>query len=309
MLPAKDQLLLDIDAFSVAASSPALLVGSTSATDANEAARLTRNGLAVVGLAIFERYVRDRSSELLSALSGQLSLSMLPKPLQDAVTRDIWGLTAGLVKTMDRGGEDPLPLIHRTSQAIASTATSPANLAEISLLWMGSNMSKSHLADVLRRLGAKDGWQEMTALSLRAGFPASDMCVVMKSLLDDRHRAAHRADADISLIALRTVPRNTLALAMAFDSIASRAARLCREQNALYLRANSPLASAIPLAFLDDAGGGTFEEHLEGASKIYVHRDLISARTAAIKRAARPRAVVVQRDRNHIPCWWHSTDN
>ena len=100
----------------------------------NEAARMLRNGLAIVAFSTIEDFLRARSEELLATLTGApLPFDDLPNDLRQATTE---GVVAGLlfqVRLMRRNAEDPVSLIQRTGRALSSTASSAYELSPLGI--------------------------------------------------------------------------------------------------------------------------------------------------------------------------------
>lgn len=301
---------MSLRAYQRVVQSPALLGQSPPRTGPDHSSRLLRNGAAVVGLAIVEDFLRDRSTEVLSKLDrGALPLNALPVAFQEAVTAGTVALLAAKVRAFERDGDDPLPLIQAAGRSFASSAGSPMTLPGIALHWSGSNVTVGHVEATLKALQVNHHWAELTSFCRRCGFvlPGS-LEVVFRSAIKDRHKAAHEARNDILITDLRSFGRHSLAVAMGFDTMLSRAARLCRDREPSYVAGNPVRETAIGIRFLDDTGAGYEESTGTGTPIVTTHTTVKAARRMAVARATPPREVVVQRDRNGIPVWWAATD-
>jgi hypothetical protein len=148
----------------------------------------------------------------------------------------------------------------------------------------------------------------MDRVGQRAGLthptPLKD---VFAGVLKERHQAAHQVDRDTLLLELRSFPRRAMAVALAFDTLGSRAARLCRDGDSAYLSGRKVVPGDLALRFIE-AAGRSFEEREEGSSTSTSHSTTNAARRAAITGALPYWGVVVQRDRTRTPVWWQTTD-
>jgi hypothetical protein len=305
---ARQAFITNLATYRRAAQQPALLGSSPPITPSDQSARILRNGLSVAGLTLIEEFIRERTAEIVEYISrARLPISALPVDLRKAVTNTAVRNLAYQVRGLIRDDLDPVPLIHETSRALASTQRTPSTLSRIALHWADSNVGTSHIGWVLKTLGVDRPWEQMTDLATRSGFTVGPMMDVFGAALRERHSAAHRFDKDSLLLDVRSFPRNALAFAIGFDALASRAAALCAAQNPAYLGGRKVIAADVVFRFLDDTGAG-YSEIPEGGAAIATHARLPNARSAALGRAPKSGEVVVQRDRNTVPVWWQSGD-
>jgi hypothetical protein len=310
MIPTREALLRSLESFDQAAQLE-ILLSQTPPSD--QVARLLRNGLTVVGFCILEEYVRARCIEVAEHISkGPASFSDLPLGLQKAATEGAVGVLASQVRFHARSGEDPIPLIQQVGRALSSTSSASLELSTLTLQWEGSNLSASDLKDILANVGVDaDPWGQMTALAMRAGFPIQgSLRDVFVQCLKDRNAAAHAATSDIPVLRVRSFSKSALAIAFAFDVLISRAARLCYEATADYLRGSKKFRQGdIPLRFLDYRGSD-WAEYVENKLSRAVRRQdsLDVARSEAMQRARDRGETVVIRDRNRMPTSWVCAD-
>lgn len=310
MSAARSRFLTSLRAYQRVVQSPALLGNSPPRTGPDHTSRLLRNGAAVVGLAIVEDFLRDRSTEVLKALGrGSLPLDALPISLQQIVTVGTTRLLATQVQASERDGDDPLPLIQATGRSFASSARTPMTMPGIALHWRGSNVTVDHVETTLKALQVSHPWMELTQFCRRCGFllPGS-LQEVFRSAIKERHKAAHEALNDVVIHDVRSFGRHSLAVAIGFDALLSRAARRCRDRDPSYVAGNPVVESTIGIRFLDDTGAGYEESGGVGTPVVATHPTASAARRLAITRAASAGEVVVQRDRNGAPVWWSVTD-
>jgi hypothetical protein len=276
----------------------------------DEAARLARNGLAVVGFAVLEDFIRNRCYELVSHMSlGPVAFPELPKALRVAASEGVLSTLLAEVKQRRRDDDDPLELIQEAGRSLASTKTGPLQISPFALLWDGSNLNSEDLKTILKALGIKDPWRKMSELCRAAGFGVLDAEATFRELARERHRAAHRADHDASIVSIRSLPRSTLAVAFAFDSLASKAAHLMFLARPEYLLEDFDLGAVdIQLRFLDDRGG-QWAEMKQGGTRAYrIYGTLDSGRSAALQRSVAAGETLVIRDRSGQPAEWSPGD-
>jgi len=307
---ARATFLAHLAAHTVAVQGEHLLKASPPDQTKDEAARLSRNGLAVVGFALLEDFIRNRCRELAAHMSlGPASFSELPKGLRSAASEGVLSTLIAEVRQYRRNDGDPLPLIQDTGRSLASTRTGSLEISPLALLWDGSNLNSEDLKTILRSLGVKDAWGKMSRLCQLAGFGVLDARATFDGVSRNRHRAAHVADHDASVLAIRSLPRSALAVAFAFDALASKAAHLCHLAHPDYLLDDFDLNTKdVPLRFLDDRGG-KWAETRQGISRAYrIHATLDGGRVAAMQRSVAAGETLVVRDRSGQPIEWTPGD-
>lgn len=308
MPKARQQFLTNLATYRRAAQERALIGASPPAKPSDQSARILRNGLAVAGLALIEDFIKRRTIEVVRAMNGsRLPLSAMPAAIQTAATEFAVRNLQSQVQRLVRDQEDPIPLIETTARALATLSQSKTVLPQLSLHWAESNVRADHIAWILRTLGVDSPWIQITDIALRCGFglgPTPSMEKTFTATLKGRHAAAHRFDQDTIFIDVRSFPTSALAFAIAFDALASRAARLAATANAAYLSGGRITSPSINLRFIDDSGRGYAEIAPTGVL-VANHPDIATARLAALGRAPGTGEVIVQRDRNKVPRWWH----
>jgi hypothetical protein len=305
---ARQAFITNLATYRRASQQAALLGSSPPITPSDQSARILRNGLSVAGLALIEEFIRERTGEIMDHINrARLPLTALPLDLRKAATNTAIRNLAWEVRGLIRDNVDPIPLIHETSRALASTQRARSTLSKIALHWAESNVGTAHIGWTLNVLGVDRPWDQVTSLATRSGFAVGPMIDVFGAALRERHSAAHRFDKDSLLLDVRSFPQNALAFAIGFDSLACRAAVLCATQDPAYLGGRRVTAADITFRFLDDIGAGHAEVP-EGGTPLAIHATLPAARSTALRRAPTSGDVIVQRDRNGVPVWWQSGD-
>jgi hypothetical protein len=310
MASARDTFLRDLEAIATASDSSTLFVEPAASESQASAARLLRNGLAVVSFNSLEHFIDRRSVELLTMISAApITFGDLPHRWKEAATRQVVAALSASVRLMQKNGEDPTPLIQETGVALASTRGATLTLSSLALRWTGSNLTQEDISRSLRVLQIEEPWSAMTAIANRAGFGLlGNSEDVFRSLLRARNEAAHEPLADTSILYLRSLRRTVAAVAFAFDALASRAARLAATGDPAYLLGRQVRESGIRLRYLDSRGNRWAEVREGNPARAYrLHADYDAARREALLRACREREVVVARD-GAEPLWWATGD-
>ncbi len=208
-------------------------------------------------------------------------------------------------------GDDPSDLIQETGRALLSTSTANLELSSLALHWTGSNLHSADLSYILRVLGiGQDPWGQVTQLDDRAGFNVTNLESVCSELLRNRNSAAHDAQFEATIISVRSLPNSLLAIALAFDALASRAARLGREAEQDFLRGVTFNSQSIALRFVVPVGA-KWKEYAETdrnrAKKVYDDRES-AVLGATVDAQADRHGVVVVTDPTHGPIEWVCAD-
>lgn len=106
----------------------------------NEIARMLRNGLAVVGFASLEDFIKARSSEVLDLIgSVGLSFEQLPEKVQIATTHG--AITALNYQLGLRDKQDKIAFVQEHAQKISSTANSSYALTSLAYGFGNANLN------------------------------------------------------------------------------------------------------------------------------------------------------------------------
>lgn len=252
----------------------------------NNIARMLRNGLAVVGFAALEDFLKSRTSEVLSEV-GRTGVPFrdLPEKLRYATTFE--AISALSYQLSIRPKVDRILYIQEHAQKIASTAAAAYELSPHALGFDQANLQDSAIRDVLKCFLIEDPWREMTRLSSRLGLAALPLDETYRSAALRRHRAAHVAHADIPQTDLVQFTKEALAIAIAFDALITRALAKLQSHDRQFLSGAARVtAESISIRSIRPSGT-KWREGIEGrdtAVKVETRSDTLLA-------VARPRAV------------------
>ncbi|MCZ7428074.1 HEPN domain-containing protein [Micromonospora sp. WMMA1949] len=293
-----------------ALAQPLLIDQALTETSHNNRARILRNGLMVVTFSALEDFIRERSAEVLGYISRTaLVFSDLPRDLVLAATVEVMRAAHAHAKMASRHGDDPVPLLQQAASEVASTLNGPLHISKFSLGYNGSNVGADEVGNILKTLHAGDPWNEMTRLGSRVGLGAVPLRDAYAQGLRLRNRAAHKADSNIQPSELLTFCQQAKAIALGFDLLASRAARLIHDSATSFAQVSRPkLTDAISIVFVDFDGRryACKKENARRALKIGLDRNAIWLH--AISKARVSYDAVVERDKSGTAIRWESTD-
>lgn len=290
-----------------AADLDVVLTSSPACTSHDETSALLRNGLSVVGFALLEDFIARRTEELLAHISsGQVAFVDLPEKLQSAATENALSVLVSRVRRMRSASEDPLSVIQEAAESIASTSGTNLRMPAQSLGWPGSNLGADDVKAALLSLGVGgDPWHHITEIARRAGFNIQNSRNAFIDLMKGRHGAAHDAQHTATVVAVRSLPNSAAAIALGFDALASRCARLCSAGDPGYLGGATVREEHIRFRYLDQVGS-QWKEYLEGrpnrARKVSSTQEL-AVSTAITDTQTSEHAVIVERTGGRPGSW------
>ena len=280
-----------------------------SAKTHNAQARLFRNGLSVIGFAILEDFIRSRSAEVLEWLTGcGLDYPSLPPRLQSAATRSTVKALGAQFDLRRRQGVDPAVFVSEVGRSFTSFTSTQTVFSDLMFGWRGSNLGVDEVPEILGAFGVRDGWANIERIGRRGGFGflvARDAFVSAARL---RHTSAHQVGANVQPTDLQFFARDAIGVALGFDTILSRGARLIASGASGATPEGVLLADRVRVRFLEKHGS-TWRERVEGRSTT-VRRDSSYQRIegGARRRASTTSDVIVVLDKMGQPYRWITTD-
>ena len=306
MSTARQSFLERIGAFRTALGEENLVSGEPAEIQRNNTARLLRNGLAVVGFAILEDFLRSRLAEILARVgNSHIPFDELPEPLRDAAVLGAARALAHFGELKRRQGEDYVSFVQNHSQLIASTVSSSYEISGMALGWTGANLSDGDIKEIMRAFRIKDGWGNIDIVAKRVGLASPSHREAFSQAAVRRHKAAHSARTDTEVSHLVSFVPQAIGIALGFDALMSRSLKRLLEHDSAYLADSGQVqASDVQTRFIDPTACN-WREIKEGAKRAVsrgeVKEDLIK------KCLARPDArddVVIVRDSSLRPSNW-----
>ncbi|MFF0578388.1 hypothetical protein [Streptosporangium saharense] len=256
-----------------------------------------------------EDFIRARTGDLLDIVSRTVvHFSDLPEILRSAAT--MGAIKAGRMRAeMTRSsGEDPAPLLQEVASHVASTAGGALQISRYSLGHDGSNINSSEIAQIISSFHAKDAWNEISLVASRCGAGSMPLKPAYDQAMRLRHSAAHRPDANVQPRDLQEFCSQAIAIALGFDVIASRAARLLRDGDRAILSGKIKISDGLVIRFLDEERKGFVERREGRATAIKITRDGDDALKKAIANAAKYSEPLISRNARGLPVSWIVTD-
>jgi hypothetical protein len=304
-----DFLLRRIETVEQASLDPFLIDRILTDVAHNDRACVLRNGLMVVAFTSLEDFIRARTGELLDAISRTvLPFSDLPETLQNAATMGAMKAARSRAEMAKSAGEDAQALLQEAASHIASTAGGSLQISRYSLAYSGSNVSSAEISGILAAFHVADAWNEITSIASRCGAGSLPLKSAYDQAIQLRHPAAHRPDANVQPRDLQGFCSQAIAIALGFDVIASRAARLIREGDSGILAGKVKLAGTVRIRFLDVETRGTVERREGRVRAVSVNKDPSAALKNAVRNATTDKDPVVSRGPSQLPVNWVITD-
>lgn len=207
----------------------------------NQMALILRNGLAVVGFAALEDFIKSRTSEILSLIGTSTSIPFdkLPPKLQSATTFDSINAISFQLSLLDSDSAK-LSYVLDSAIKIASTQNTNYNLIEHAYGYSQSNVNHETIKTILGNFQIDNPWVQMTKLASRLNLVALPLEETFKNASRRRHKAAHVAHASTPLNDLRQFVKEAFAVAVSFDCLISNALYKIKVSDSDYLNQTNP---------------------------------------------------------------------
>ncbi|MGW1564017.1 hypothetical protein ACWCQ1_47325 [Streptomyces sp. NPDC002144] len=275
----------------------------------NARARLLRNGLMVVAFTSLEDFIRARTKDLLDFISRTvIPFPKLPQGLQEAATMGAMKAARDRAQMAKSAGDDHLALLQEAASQIASTSGGSLQISRFSLGYSGSNVSSAEIAGILAALNIQDAWNEISIIARRCGAGSMPLKPAYDQAMRLRHEAAHKPDANIQPLDLQEFCSQALAIALGFDIVASRAAKLIRDGDQDILLGKIKVSQNCTIRFLDAETRGYVERREHAGRAVKVTKEEDAALVAAVANATRAGEPLVRRDLSSLPVQWLITD-
>lgn len=263
----------------------------------------------VVAFTSLEDFIRARTGDLLDSVSRTaVHFSDLPEIMRNAATMGAMKAVRMRAEMAKNAGQDPISLLQEAGQHVASTAAGALQISRYSLGYSGSNVSSNEVAQILTAFHAMDAWNEITLIASRCGAGSMPLKAAYDQAMQLRHSAAHNADANTQPRDLQTFCSQATAIALGFDVVASRAARLLKEGDPVILAKKVRVSDGLVIRFLDHGSKG-YVERKEGVVRaVKITKDADDAVKRAVRNAQKAHEPVVSRDASGLPVSWIPTD-
>lgn len=273
----------------------------------NDVAKMLRNGLAVVGFAALEDFIKKRTSEAVSEIgTSSVQFKDLPEKLQAAATYDaVKALSYQLSIRPDK--EECITYVQEHALKLASTASTAYEITPHAFGFDEANVKFETIKRILTSFQIRDPWSEMTLLSSRLGITGLPLVDIYKNAAIRRHKAAHVAHADTPQNDLNQFVTDAFAIAIGFDALLSRALKKIKKNDKKFLNGLQLLTAGDITIRTIKFDGRVWREMLEGkntAVKIEkIKEDLLLSSQVRSEHAG---DLLVQFDTNGIVEYWSS---
>lgn len=273
--------------------------------DHNSAAKMLRNGLAVVSFASLEDFIKKRSSEAMLELNNcSVDFNELPVKLQKAATYEILSALNYQMGLLDKS--EKTDYIQKHAENLFSTATINYKLSTHTFAHAQANINANVIGDILKSFNVEDPWRQMSSMASDLGLTSSlPLAEIFKSAATRRHKAAHVAGVDTPPIDLKQFVKDAFAIAITFDALLSKAIQKLLENNDDYIRNDVKLnandVKIRTIKFVD----GKWKEYKGNSIRAYrVSSQFDSLANDARHRAQVNKELIIEFDESGIVSYW-----
>lgn len=260
----------------------------------NNIARMLRNGLAVVGFASLEDFIKSRISEVLNEV-GRTGVPFrdLPEKLRFAATFE--SIAALSYQMTIRDKVDRLAYIQEQAAKISSTSATAYEITPHAFGYDQANVNSETVKAILKSFLIDDPWGEMTKIAARIGLVGMPLEETFKSAATRRNKAAHVAHHDTPQTDIQQYTKEAHAIAITFDVLLTKALKNMQLHNARYLNGQERInAGSIRIRSLRFRGG-LWREELEGGLRaVKIDSSLIALQGAAKSRSASAKDLYIE---------------
>ncbi|MGY4013126.1 HEPN domain-containing protein [Aeromonas molluscorum] len=304
---AKTEFIVRIRCLNISVQSEATLNKGLADVEHNAIARMLRNGLAVVGFAALEDFIKRRTAEAMQEVSlCAIPFNALPEKLRYAATYEMLSALShqlGLIPKDDAtGNADKIDYIQGQALKIASTTTASYTLSNHTFAHSASNVHKDVIGNILKSLQVADPWRQMTIISGHLGLGSHSLVQQYESAAKRRHKAAHVASADTPSNDISQFVKDAFAIAIGFDALLSKSIQKYRENATPH---NSDITAAEISIRTVRHQNSAWKEHNNLNARAYrKSNDLAVLSAAAKQRSNTAKQLYVEFDENSIPNDW-----
>ncbi len=270
----------------------------------NEIARMLRNGLAVVGFAALEDFIKKRISEVLEEIGGTgVEFLDLPVKIQNAATYEALSALKFQMDLRDKAAR--LGYIQRHAAKIASTLSLNYEITPHAFCYDQSNVKSVTIKNTLKSFSVVDPWRQMTTLASRLGLTALPLEQSFINATKRRHKAAHVANADTPEVDLVQYIKEAFAIAIGFDCLLSKALGLLKNHDSNYLNGNCEIDEGLIKFRFVKRVDSYWKDIIERQVRAYRRsRDLASLLPDVISRASIHKQVMIEYSPDNVINNW-----
>lgn len=270
----------------------------------NEIARMLRNGLAVVGFACLEDFIKARSSEVLESIGQSgVDFNKLPEKIQNATTHG--SISALSYQVGLRSLQDRISFAQDHALKISSTSNSGYDLTPLAFGYGQANLNTESIKVMLQNFSVNNPWGEMKKIASSLGLVALPLEESFKNAALRRHRAAHVSNADTPQSDIDQFVNEAIGIAISYDFLISTALSKIKDLNQAYLSGSTKVTEIDVSYRYIKWSDQKWKELLKNGKK--AHRtslDLAGLAIEAKRRAAVAKQFYVQFDDSGLVVEW-----
>jgi hypothetical protein len=248
---ARNSFLGTLDILKDCLNDPVLIDKAPSEVAHNQRAGMLRQGLAVLTFSAVETFLRERTGEVLSALTNRkLTFSDLSSSLQTAIT--VGALEGVRFRLKLQRPADKISWLVTNLAPIANATTDIQRLSDHSFGYAASNLDEGVVKDILKAFGVLDPWNQMTHLTRRVGLALPSCESEFETIKNRRHASAHALTSTVPFIDLQNSLKSSLAICLTFDLLLSHCLGLHNQRQVPGVSGNPKVSqSDIKLLFVE----------------------------------------------------------
>lgn len=301
---ARGEFLKNLSGISEAIALEPLAQGATNTT-ISPGMFVLRRGILVASLIALETFIRDRTSEVLSALQRwPKSFEDLPERLRLASRMNALSHLQQFARMLRRQGED---FEAELRNEIGKMASGHGTVQQFSKFVSGDhtgNLSDENLKDLLSSLQVKDCWASFRSFAADAGIGVPSVQEVVKNIVGRRHRSAHSASYSPTATDIAGLSTDLLCVAMCFDVSVSSSMEQALFSSDDWANGNCDWRYGVNLYIAMPSAGGPRLMKFGRQRALRVVRDLSEAKGWIPRAAPGHIAVLVEHDSSGRPISW-----
>lgn len=270
----------------------------------NEVARMLRNGLAVVGFASLEDFIKARCREVLQSIGNVgIKFEKLPEKIQIASTH---GAIAALNYQLNfRSKEEKLSFVQEHALKISSTANDSYELTYLAFGFNQPNLNAESIKAILKCFNIEDPWKQITNIGSELGLVALPLEISFTNAALRRHRAAHVAEADTPQNDISEFVNEAIGIAIGFDFLLTKALNTIESRDDNYLKGNTTITSSAISYRVVKHAGGIWKEYVNKKTRAFRTNENINDLSEEAKsRAKKSHQFYIELDENNLIKDW-----
>jgi hypothetical protein len=274
----------------------------------NNRARLLRNGLAVSGFAMVEKFIKERTGEVLDKIGdGITQFNELPDGLRTAATIGVIEAMQFQAKFIDRA--HLITYYQNHSRLIASTLSNPFKISSIAFCNNYTNLSAAEIESILDSFRVENPWSVVGGVVNRLGLGVLSPKQAFENAAKRRHLAAHEITANTEFSNLSSYKIEAITFCLAYDLLLSKALKLITAKDTEYLRRRKLAGNQIEIRYIKQFSNTRWKEFKENVIRaIKVGDDYETLKNECLLRGKREGFAVIKVTETGVPLEWYTPE-